>query len=184
MILFRCFAWDARARPSEQHGPLWFPRIFQGDGRHDNPERYGCLYVSESALSTLVEQLARFRGQRLTPALLRRRELPLALAELELPNQSQLIDLDDPAVLRRHRLRPSRVATRRRDITQVLARRFYDAADAIAGLRWWSTYEALWPNVTLFDRAASQLRVRSVRALSIEDSLVVEAADFFALRIP
>jgi hypothetical protein len=184
VILYRCFAWDERAQSAEQDGPLWFPRIFQGDGRHDNPELFGCLYLSESALSPLVEQLARFRGQRLTPALLLRRTLPLALAELELPDASELIDLDDPAVLRRHELRPSLVATRRRDITQALARRLHKAVRGAAGLRWWSTYEALWPNVTLFDRAASALRVRAVRALSIDDALVIEAADFFALRIP
>ena len=51
-----------------------------------------------------------------------------------------------------------------------------------AGLRWWSTYEAVWINVTLFERAASQLRVQSVRALSLEDPTVIEAADFFGLR--
>jgi hypothetical protein len=184
VILYRCFAWNQRAQPDAQDGPLWFPRIFQGDGRHDNPELYGCLYLSASALSTVVEQLARFRTQRLTPALLRRRALPLAVAELELSDRSTLIDLDDPAVLRRHGLRPSRVATRRRDITQALARRFHDAGTGILGLRWWSTYEALWPNVTIFDRAAAALQVRSVTALSIDDAIVIEAADFFALRIP
>ena len=51
-----------------------------------------------------------------------------------------------------------------------------------AGLRWWSTHEALWMNVTLFDRAASQLRVHSVRALGVDDPAVMEAADFVGLR--
>lgn len=182
MILYRCFAWDQRARPAEQDGPLWFPRIFQGDGRHDNPDVYGCLYLSESSLSCVVEQLARFRGQRLAPALLRRRNLPLALAELELPEEADVIDLDDPEVLRRHHLRPSRVATLHRDVTQALAGRFYDSR--AAGLRWWSIYEALWSNVTLFDRSAPALRVRTVKTLSVADSIVLEAADFFAMRIP
>ena len=84
MILHRCFAWDERAGDAGPDGPLWFPRIYQGEGRHDNPDRYGCLYLSASPLSTVVEQLARFRGQRLLPSLLRRRGLPLALADLEL----------------------------------------------------------------------------------------------------
>src|SRR5262249_52807272 len=99
VILYRCFAWDARARDSEADGPLWFPRIYQGEGRHDNPDLYGCLYLSDHALSSLVEQLARFRGQRLLPSLLRRRGLPLALAELELDDRATLVDLDDPIVL-------------------------------------------------------------------------------------
>jgi hypothetical protein len=45
-------------------------------------------------------------------------------------------------------------------------------------------YEALWTNVTLFDRSAAKLRARSVRALAVDDPVVVEAADFFGLRTP
>ena len=182
MILHRCFAWDERAEDTGTDGPLWCPRIYQGEGRHDNPERYGCMYLSESALSTVVEQLARFRGQRLLPSLLRRRGLPLALADLELPDDAELVDLDDPVVLRRERLRPSRVATRDRRVTQPQALALYVRHRRAAGVRWWSTYEGVWMNVTLFDRAISQLHVRAVRALTVEDPAVVEAADFFGLR--
>jgi hypothetical protein len=181
VILYRCFAWDDRARPSDPDGPLWFPRTLQGEGRHDNPDLFGCLYLSEQAVSTVVEQMARFRGQRLRPSLLRRRGLPLALAELELAAGAPLVDLDDPAVLRRSRLRPSRVATRRRDVTQPQARALYAQQRHAAGLRWWSTHEALWTNVTLFDRAAPRLRAVSVRALSLDDPAMGEAAEFLGL---
>jgi hypothetical protein len=184
MILHRCFAWNEQAAEAEPDGPLWFPRPFQGEGRHDNPELYGCLYLSASALSSVVEQLARFRGQRLLPSLLRRRGLPLAMADLELDDDAQLVDLDDPALLGRERLRPSVVATRHRDLTQAQARRLHDRYPRSAGLRWWSTYEALWINVTVFDRATPRLRVRSVRALGIDDPIVVETADLFGLRTP
>ena len=182
MVLYRCFAWDKRAREKDPDGPLWFPRVYQGEGRHDNPDRYGCLYLSDHALSTLVEQLARFRGQRLLPSLLRRRGLPLALAHLELDDGVELVDLDDPVVLRRERLRPSLVATRQRSTTQPQARLLHSRHPAAAGLKWWSTYEALWMNVTVFDRAAPELRLVSVRPLTIDDPAVVEAADFFGLR--
>jgi hypothetical protein len=130
----------------------------------------------------VVEQLARFRGQRLLRSLLRRRGFPLALAELELDDNAELVDLDDPVVLRRERLRPSRVATRDRTITQPQALALHDRHRKAAGLRWWSTHEAAWINVTLFDRAASQLRLASIRALTLEDPTVVEAADVFGLR--
>ena len=183
MILYRCFAWDARADDRSPDGPLWFPRVFQGEGRHDNPELFGCLYLSTRALSSVAEQLSRFRGQRLLPSLLRRRGLPLGLAELELADPVELIDLDDPVVLRRERLRPSVVATRQRDMTQPQARHLHTAHPAAAGLQWWSTYEALWMNVTLFDRAATKLRARSVRALTLDDPAVIEAADLFGLRV-
>jgi hypothetical protein len=75
------------------------------------------------------------------------------------------------------------VATRHRDVTQPQARTLYERHPEAAGLRWWSTYEALWSNVTLFDRAVPRLRVESVRGLTIDDPDVGEAADFFALRV-
>ena len=182
MILYRCFAWDERARAAEADGPLWFPRAYQGEGRHDNPDLYGCLYLSEHPISPIVEQLARFRGQRLMPSLLRRRGLPLALAELDLDDRAPLVDLDDPVVLRRERFRPSRIATRQRTTTQPQARLLHDRHPDTAGLRWWSIQEALWMNVTVFDRAAARLRLVSVRALTVDDPSVIEAADFFGLR--
>ena len=160
VILYRCFAWNRDARDDAADGPLWFPRIFQGEGRHDNPDVYGCLYLADRAVSCIVEQLAAFRGQRLTPSLLRRRGLPLALAEIELDTAAPLIDLDDPAVLSRERLRPSRVATR-----DPLG----DAASGTCALS--PAYGGRRPSVVVelgsdvdehhvFDRAAPRLRLR------------------------
>jgi hypothetical protein len=183
VILHRCLAWNERAAPDARDGALWFPRPYQGEGRHDNPSVYGCLYLSEQPLSCVAEQLARFRGQRLSAALLLRRGLPLALAELELPDDAKLVDLDDPAVLRRERLRPSHVATRERGITQPEALALHEKHGEAAGLRWWSTFESLWLNVTLFDRASSALRLVSVRALGVDDEAVAVAADVLGLRL-
>jgi len=182
VILHRCFAWNERARPDRPDGALWFPRPYQGDGRHDNEGLYGCLYLSEQPLSCVVEQLARFRGQRLLPALLVRRGLPLALAELELADTAVLVDLDEPVVLRREHLRPSLVATRARDVTQPQARALYERHPDAAGLRWWSTFESQWPNVTVFDRAAADLRLVSVRGLAVDDEEIAAAAEVLGLR--
>jgi hypothetical protein len=182
VILHRCFAWNEGAGDAGVDGPLWCPRIYQVEGRHDQPDRYGCLYLSTTPLSTVVEQLARFRGQRLTPSLLRRRGLPLALADLELEDDTGLVDLDDPAVLRREGLRPSRVATRDRRFSQPQALRLYERHPEAAGLRWWSTYEATWLNLTLFDRAVPRLRVAAIRVLTLEDPAVMHAAEFFGWR--
>lgn len=179
MTLYRCFAWNARATATDPDGPLWFPRAFQGEGRHDNPDLYGCLYLAEQPVSSVAEQLARFRGQPLTPTLFRRRGLPLALATLDLDVGARVVDLDDPAVLRRERLRPSRVATRQRRVTQPQARALFERHTDAAGLRWWSTYEALWANVTIFDRAAHSLAVTAVHALTLDDPIVLEAAAAF-----
>ena len=177
MILHRCFAWDERARATQADGPLWFPRVYQGDGRHDNPDVYGCLYLADREVSCVVEQLARFRGRKLLGGALRRRGLPLALAALELPDDAELVDLDDPAVLTGHELRPSQVATRDRAVTQPQARALHEAHPDAAGLRWWSVYEALWANVTLFDQAAPLLRLVRVRHLELDDGALAAAAD-------
>jgi hypothetical protein len=90
------------------------------------------------------------------------------------------VDLDDPVVLRRRRLRPSRVATRERTITQPQALAVHRETTAV-GMRWWSIFESLWANYTLFDRAIRRLRLRDVRRLSIDDGSVIEAADYLGL---
>jgi hypothetical protein len=183
VTLYRCFAWSAGARDDQPDGPLWFPRVFQGEGRHDNPDVYGCLYLSDRPESCIAEQLAAFRGQRLTASMLRRHGLPLALARLEIRDGATLIDLDDPAVLQRERLRPSHVATRSRAVTQPQALALYRRHPRAAGLRWWSSWEALWANVTVFDRAAAGIRAVEVTELTLDHPSLVDAAEIFGLRV-
>ncbi len=181
MIGYRCFPWSRRARPGDRDGALWFPRELQGEGRHDNPDVYGCLYVADRPVSAIVEQLARFRGQRLTEGVLVRRGLPLAVAAIELPERRRFIDLDDPTVLLAHTLRPSEVATRWRAVTQPQALALHRRHPRAAALRWWSTFEALWANFTVFDRAAGDLRLADVGRLNIADPAVAEAADLLGI---
>lgn len=181
MICYRSFAWNRRAGSGDRDGPLWFPRELQGEGRHDNPDAYGCLYVADRPVSAVVEQLARFRGQRLTGGMLERRRLPLALVAIELPDNRALVDLDEPAVLSAHDLRPSRVATRSRSVTQPQALALFRRHRRAAALRWWSTYEALWANYTVFDRAAPALRVVDVSRLRLDDPAVGEAAELLGI---
>lgn len=182
MILHRCFAWNRGARHDAIDGPLWFPQPYQGEGRHDNPEEYGCLYLADRAVSCIIEQLAAFRGQRLSSSILQRRGLPLALAAIELSDHTPLVDLDDPVILRRERLRPSGVATRDRRVTQPQALDLHRRHPDAAGLKWWSSWEALWANVTIFDRAAAALRLVDVRELTLDDPATAEAAEWFGLR--
>lgn len=181
MILHRCFAWDEASSARRPNGPLWFPRSFQGDGRHDNPDAYGCLYLADRPVSAAVEQLARFRGQRLSEPMLRRRGLPLAIAAVELADEAEVIDLDEPRVLRAERLRPSVVATRARRLTQDYALALHERHAGATALRWWSVFESLWPNFTVFDRAARMLRVLDVERLTLAHPAVAEAADALGL---
>lgn len=182
MILWRVLPRDASARDHEPGGPLWFPRPFQGTGRHDRPERYGCLYLCEQAAAAVAEALAPFRGSgELHADMLQRAGRPLVLAALALGDDAQLVDLDEPRVLVREKLRPSVVATRRRRVTQEYAERLYDAHPDAAGLRWWSTLDAAWINVTLFDRAAAALSVEQAVELDPSHPAVGEAAELLGL---
>lgn len=182
MRLWRALPLDERAGDAEPGGPLWFPRAQQGAGRHDNPDVYGCLYVSEQPLSAVVEQLSPFRGVgRLLPSMLVRFDLPLALAALELPNNPNTIDLDDPLTLDAEGLLPSQVATRQRTVTQRQAAAIHASHPDALAIRWWSTLEGSWINWTLFDRAATELELVEAVKLTLDDPIVIEAADFLGL---
>lgn len=182
MRLWRVLPWDPSAPVEAPGGALWVPRAFQGTARHDAPERYGCLYVAEEAVSAVAETLAPFRGTgNLGPELLLRSGRHLALAELELNAEAALVNLDDPVVLTAEALRPSTVATARRLVTKAYAVHLFERHPDAAGLRWWSTLEASWINVTLFDRALGAVTVQSVQALSIDDEPVAIAAAHLGL---
>ncbi len=182
MILWRLLPWIGDAPATDPGGALWFPRELQGHGRHDNPVRYGCLYVAERPVSAVAEALAPFRGTgRLTGAMLLRGGLALALAELRLGDEVALVDLDSPRVLADVRLRPSEVATNVRAATQEQAERIFDERPDAVGLRWWSTLEASFINVTLYDRAAPGLRFTQATPLTLSHPAVVEAAEMLGL---
>jgi hypothetical protein len=183
VILFRCFPWEVDAPSAARGGAAWFPRMLQGAGRHDNPFLYGCLYATVEAVSSVVERLQGLRTTRLEESDLRSRGRPLALAALEVPDDAMFVDLDDPRVLAAEELRPSQVATNDRSITQAHAAKLFRRHGDALGLRWWSTFEALWANVTLFDRAEQTLEVSDVHPLEVGDDVVREAAEFLGLPV-
>ncbi len=174
--------WDPSAPSATPGDPLWIPRAFQGTGRHDAPDRYGCLYLAEEAVSAVAESLAPFRGTGdLRPEFLVRSGLALGLAHLELDAEALLVDLDEPGVLAAEALRPSIVATGHRTVSQAYAVELFERHPDAAGLRWWSSLEASWLNVTLFDRSLSTVTVQDVHALVVDDDVVVSAAAFLGL---
>jgi RES domain len=182
LILHRVFPRDPRAAPTELGGSLFWPRGLQGYGRHDNPELYACIYASETRVSPVAEVLAPFRGAgEVAQAMLERNGRPLALVAIEVPDQLPLIDLDDPRTLAREALRPSQVATRRRSLTQAQAAALFDKHEQAAGLRWWSSLESLWINVTLFDRATPAVAAGELEPLTTDSEPVQEAAAMLGL---
>jgi RES domain len=181
--LYRCFPWDADVQASARGGALWFPRMLQGAGRHDNPQLYGCLYTAEAPVSALVERFQGLRGTQLERDDLSSWGRPLALAAVSLPDEVDVVDLDEPGVLALEELRPSLVATGERARSQGYAAELYERHPEAAGLRWWSTFESQWLNVTLFDRAADAVKVEDVHALALDDEVLVDAARFLGLPV-
>jgi RES domain len=181
VILWRVFPWQPGAQPAEPGGPLFAPRAFQVGGRHDNRARYGCLYASIEPAAAVAELLAQFRGGPLEAGLFELDGAAVSLVAVDLAPDAPLIDLDEPRVLERERLRPSQVATRERTATQGYAERLFDGHPEALGLRWWSTLESSWINVTLFDRAIPELTAARPEELTLEHPAVVEAADLLGL---
>ena len=182
MIVWRVLPVDPAAADDAAGGPLWFPREYQGAARHDNPAAYGCLYAAEGPVSAVAEALAPFRGRgALTAPMPERAGRRLSLLALDLREPAGLLDLDEPQTLAAEGLRPSRVATRVRASTQRDALALFETHRRATGLRWWSTIEASWINITLFDRARRRLRTRSVELLRADHDVVGDAACELAL---
>jgi RES domain-containing protein len=175
-LLYRVFPWNPESAAASPGGALHVPRSRQGTGRHDNPDRYGALYMSRSAESAVAERIASFRGQQLVDDDFVVAAGRYALAAVDDSNLGNLVDLDDPTELVARSLRPSRVATLERSITQTMAAALFD--EGIAGFGWWSTLNADWANVTLFaERAVAELTLASEpEPLSIAHPAVVAVA--------
>ena len=183
-MLHRLFPWDRRSSPTDPGGPLFNPRRQQGSGRHDRPDLYGAIYVSRAEVSAVAEWLAAFRGQQLTAEDFQRTDgRVLALVAFDDGELGELVDLDEPGELEKRRLRPSRVATHARPVTQQLAGGLFD--EGLAGFGWWSTLESSWPNVTLFaERTPGRLVIATEpRPLAIDDPVVAAAASAVGVQL-
>ena len=183
-MLYRVFPSLPGAGAREAGGPLHVPREHQGAGRHDNPEHYGALYVSRVAVSAVAERIQAFRGQTLVDAdLARIGGARLALVAFDDAGLQGVVELDDPAELLARELRPSMIATRRRNVTRAIALRLY--TEDAPGFAWWSALEAGWPNVTLFaERTVPKLvPVGEPQLLTVQHPSVRAAAGALGVRL-
>ena len=175
--LYRVFPWLERAGKTERGHALHVASL-QGAGRVDNPEHYRVLYASDSPVGAVAEA---FGGHGVWTDQLfdGRPELPgsrTALAEIATPDLRAL-DLDEPQALVERELRPSRVVTRDRKVTQAWALDIYRER-RWAGVRWWSYYEPSFGSYGIWD--ARGMRVRTVTPLGREHGAVREAASLLA----
>lgn len=144
----------------------------------DNPAHYRVLYASDSPVGAITEAFGNHRVW--TDQLFDGRpELPgsrTALAEIVASDLSAL-DLDDARTLLARELRPSRVVTRDRTVTQGWALAIFRERRWV-GIRWWSYYEPSVGSYGLWD--LRKLRVRSVVALDRTHPAVKQATTLLA----
>ena len=176
--------WDGRSLGRTGAGPLFVPRRHQGSGRHDAPDLYGAWYCATQPAAAVAERIQQLRGQTLVNEDFQRLgHLALALVGIRLDAAVVLVDLDDPRELVARDLRPSTVATRRRSLTQQMARRIFH--EGAGGMLWWSTLSADWTNVTLFhERVLAHVALLAPpRPLATDMPEVQQAAEDLGVRI-
>ncbi len=172
--LYRVVPYLSAATPGESGHPLFVPPSI-GANRVDNPDLYDTLYVGDSASGAVAEAFGYaaqwnqglLRGTPSLPGSVR------ALVTYDLPDLVEVCDLDDAARLLELGLKPSRVVTRDRQVTQAWARVIFDLR-RYAGVRWWSYYDADWGSFGLWD--ASTLVVADVQPLTVDHPAFVDAA--------
>ena len=184
MRLYRVFDWDGSRLDSHAGGPLYAPRDKQGKSRHDIPHLTGVYYTSLTPLSPLVETIKVFRGQTLTDRFfIIRKELHKALVSLELKEKVLLANLGDAVFLVKRNLSLAESASRDRQQTQKIAEQLYK--EGFAGIRWPSTLNSAWTNVSLFaDRCQRFLSVTETPVkLSTDMPELREVAHLLGVRI-
>jgi hypothetical protein len=115
--------------------------------------------------------------------MLRRFDRPLALVEVQLPDDvaNGIVDLDDPGELLRLGLTPGALASGDRRRTQAVSALVY--ASGATGLRWWSALSGDWHAVVLFlDRApVERLELDTPEPLTRAHPAVVSACRHLAM---
>lgn len=182
LVLWRVFPWD---RAAALGSPYSASHVAAGQtsGRFDLHDRPPVLYLAESAEHAVAELIQGFRGRTIGAPHLRRHGHPLALVEVELPEEvaSQVADCTDPLVLARLEVRPDALASHQRLETQGIARQLHSRGEA--GFRWWSTLTGSWHTTILFlDRVAvDRLSWREPVVVGAKSPAFVAAAEFLGI---
>lgn len=148
--LWRAFPWAPEADDGQPFSASYV-HPGQGQGRFDLPGAPGgVLYLAETPEHAVAELIQHYRGRNVDADDLRIAGHSLALVSVSLrdPVRSGIIDLCDPEVLVRIRVRPDQLASGDRRVTQRIAADIH--ANGHPGLRWWSALAGEWHTVVLF----------------------------------
>lgn len=172
--LYRVLPYVPDAAAGEPGHPLFLPRS-AGAHRIDNPEAYDTRYLGDDPAGAVAEAFGwaprwsagLLRGTPALPGSVR------ALAGYELPDTATVCDLDDADRLVQLGLRPSRVVTRDRAVTQAWALALFQR-DEFVGARWWSYCHPEWGSLGVWD--VTMLTVTEVAKLTVDHPAFVAAA--------
>lgn len=173
MRLFRVHLWDPRARAGEPFSAGFIPPQ-QGYGRWDNPELYTLRYAARSPEGAIIESFGAHAVWRDDMFRTGAGDAVRALSTFEVPDDTVLADLADPALLLELGARVTDVSRREPRVTQRLAARLY-ASHRFDGIAWWSFFHPHESLVALFQ--PDEARVVTTAPLSLDTPEVVRAAE-------
>jgi len=175
--------WAGLASDKPFH-PLYVPIDRQGGGRFDNPHRYAALYAATTAEGAVGETFGNSSTWIEAEVAREKDGRPRCLVAIDIPDDTVLLDLDDPNVLSDLAMRPSDVVRRNRDRSQEVAQRVWMEMPTtrVRGFRWWSYWRPEWTVVVLWSDDAdppwfSLATVADVTPLHMGHPAVVIAAD-------
>ena len=96
-----------------------------------------------------------------------------AVITYALGGDREIFKMDDASNLHKLKLRPSRVVTLDRAVTQSWALKVFKSGQS-AGISWWSYYNPDWACVGLWD--LSKLKTTHIDALGLDNTWVDEAS--------
>lgn len=177
--LYRVFPWIKGARAGQRGHPLYVPASVQGHGRLDNPDRYKVVYASDSPAGACAEALGGYMTwseELLTPNAAVVRSIATVIL-----TDDRVLDLDDPRALLDRELRPSRVVTKDREVTQLWSARIFDEG-RWSGVSWWSYWDPRWASFGVWRVEA--VRVTRVEPLTMRSRALREAAEVLNRVLP
>ena len=181
---WRVFPWNPDRPAGAPFSSSHVPRT-TGRGRFDLPVACSpVLYLAESSAHAVAEALQPWRNRPLRGAHLRRAGHPLALVDIhvDMDRAAAIVDLCNPATLRRRRIRPDQIASRHRRRTQPIAASIWDGGDV--GLRWWSSYWGDWHGVVLFTaRLQGSLHFGEPQEIDADTPALRKAADALGMTL-
>jgi hypothetical protein len=190
VIVYRVFAHDPAATDGSPGSAAYLHRP-QGRGRLDNPAAYDLWYfavVPEGAIGEVFGDLTEWVDDMFqAPYLPGARR---ALGRFEVPDDLNILDMDDARTLLDRGLRPTQVVARNRSATQTWALDIFretahDGSRKWDGIRWWSYDRPQWPVIGLWvapgDRPRS--RVVGVDLLDLFHPSVLDAATTLARQV-